>query len=190
MRLLYLCGEPGVGKTWTMDQLTEGWTRLPLPPEADAPARDALMTGPDGTGSVAAVELGRRRDTFSGTDALPQTVIGLAERYLWTPEAPLLLCEGARLANRRFLSAAVEADWRVVLALLSGAEAAGARRRARADALGVREQHPAWVLGRRTAAYNLAQLAPALGCTVIGLDAAAEPRELAGILAPVIGVPA
>jgi hypothetical protein len=182
VRLLYLCGEPGVGKTWTMDRLTEHWSRLPLAPEADAPARDALMTGPDGTGAVAAIELGRRRDAFSGTDALPQTVITVAETYLTSgrarAETNLLLAEGARLANLRFLGAAADSGWLVLLVNLIGPELAAERRAKRAAALGRPEQAASWVTGRRTACANLAIAAALLpGLAVYTADASSPPLD-------------
>jgi hypothetical protein len=191
--LLYVSGEPGVGKSTLMAELTVRWERLPLPGSPSAPARDLLRVTAPGelTPRVVAVELGRRRDSFSGTDALPQTVIDAAEVYLASGQAAretaLLLAEGARLANRRFLQAALEAGWRVILAHLDGAEVAAARRRARAEELGVPEQDPSWVAGRRTAAANLADLLRAWGCPVLVLDASWEPAQLRAILEPVIG---
>jgi hypothetical protein len=186
--LLYLSGEPGIGKSTLMEELTRRWTRLAVNPIADAPARDWLLDDGVRLSSIAAVEIGRRRDSFSGTDALPQTVITVAEAYLRTgraaEETELLLAEGARLANRRFLTAAVESGWRVVLAHLSGPDVAAERRAARAAALGKPEQNPAWVKGRRTAAANLAN--ESLGCLVVALDASAPPATLREILLPVV----
>lgn len=191
--LIYLSGEPGVGKSSLMAELTRPWTRLPVNGTPDGPARDLLIQADpaDLTPRVVAVELGRRRDSFSGTDALPQTVINVAELYLTTgkaaEETSLLLAEGARLANRRFLQAALEADWRLIFVHLANPAAAGERRRARAAALGVPEQHPSWVLGRRTSATNLAAAVAEWGCTVLTLDAAQPLDHLAGVLRPVIG---
>jgi hypothetical protein len=201
--LLYLSGEPGTGKTSLMRELTAAWSAVTIDGTPDAPARVAYYTNPrqppptdDGAWwwdrpELAAVEIGRHRPAFSGTDALPQTVIKTAEVYLLsgqaTRETSLLLGEGARLANRRFLQAAIEADWRVVLVHLANAAAAGERRRARAAALHVPEQHPSWVMGRRTAAANLAEQVGEWGCTVLALDAARPLPELAAVVRPVIG---
>jgi hypothetical protein len=201
--LVYLSGEPGTGKTSLMRELTAPWSAITIDGSIDAPARVAYYTNPrqppatdDGLWwwerpELAAVEIGRHRPMFSGTDALPQTVIKPAEVYLLSGQAAretsLLLAEGARLANRRFLSAALEADWRIVLVHLANAAAAGERRRARAAAAHTVEKHPSWVMARRTAAANLAELVGDWGCTVLTLDAARPLPELAAVVRPVIG---
>lgn len=156
MNLLYLVGEPGVGKTTVMAGLTEGLHAIPLQAlRGEAPARVAYV---DIVGQpIRAVELGRRREGgFSGTDALPMAVIGEAVRYvtsgLAAHESPALLAEGARLANRRFLNACLEAGYRVDLVHLQGPEAAGRHRDARGS-----EQADSFIRGRRTASANLAE---------------------------------
>jgi hypothetical protein len=173
-RLVYLSGEPGVGKSTLMREATSCWQRLPLPKDPGrAPARDLL--GDIATGRIAAVELGRQRDTFSGTDALPSNCIDDAETWLRSGQAarhaPLLLAEGARLANRRFLTAAVESGYRVDLLHLSGMAVAAERRANRARMLNRPQQNPSWVKGRRTAAANLALAAPDWGVQVLVVDA-------------------
>lgn len=182
LRLVYLSGEPGVGKSTLMARLTEPYERHPLDPAgAVAPARDLLVAGPHQ--HIAAVELGRRRDAFSGTDSLPSAVIGAACAYvasgLAASEAPLLLAEGARLANRRFLGTAVDAGWQVTLVHLYGTRLAAARRLARAQQLGRKPQNESWVKGRATAAVNLANAAEGLGCRLITLNVEAPGHELA-----------
>jgi hypothetical protein len=174
--LLYMSGEPGAGKSTLMAELTRGLYRVPLPPAADAPARDLLRQPLGALMEDVAVELGRRRDSFSGTDALPQTAITAAETYLRSGlaerETTLLLAEGARLANGRFLRAATATGWTVVLVHLHAPAAAAERRAKRAAELGKPEQNPSWVKGRATAARNLALAAPSWGCLVFRLDAA------------------
>jgi hypothetical protein len=199
--LIYLSGEPGVGKSSLMAELTRDWSAVAIPATPDAPARVAYFTAerPPPTEpspwwerpELRAVELGKRRAAFSGTDALPQTVINVAELYLQSGRAEretgLLLAEGARLANKRFLQAAIESGWRLIFVHLANAAAAGERRRARAAELGKPEQHVSWVLGRRTAAANLAGEVAGWGCHVITLDAAQPLDHLAGVLRPIIG---
>lgn len=154
-RLVYLAGGPGSGKSTLMRRLVQrrGWTRVPGP---DRPfARDWLV---DADGTVTAVELGRQRAAFSGTDALGSAVIGTVIPWLANPDAPLVLGEGARLANRRFLAAAVAAGFDTWLVALDHDDADGWRA-ARAARLG-RTQSPTWVAGRVTATRNLAAAPP------------------------------
>lgn len=153
-RLLYLVGEPGAGKSSLMARLTEGHPRVPV--SQGGLARDLIVDPP--SGEVVAVELGRRRGAFSGTDALGMAVIGAAEAYLPRCEAPVLLAEGARLGNARFLSAAVRSGYAVTLALLEHDDAP-AWRRGRSARLG-KTQDPSWVAGRRTASRRLADSPP------------------------------
>ncbi len=173
LRLIYLIGEPDVGKTTVMRHLTARWTRVPA---AGQPARELLVDPQLGT--IDAVELGRQRGLFSGTDALPMNAVVAAERYLCSgqaaSEATLLLAEGARLACRRFLVAAVVAHWRPVLIHLVAPEAAAPRRKERGTM-----QNPSWVRGAATRARRLADDPPS-GVLTVRLDADADPDVLAG----------
>jgi hypothetical protein len=151
--LVYVMGEPGAGKSTLMATYTAQWQRVTAP--TGAVARDWLLNE---QGVLVAVELGKRRGAFSGTDALPMAVIGPACAYLQTHEAPLILAEGARLANRRFLLAAQDAGHDVILVWLDHDEAEGWRND-RAAALGT-TQNAAWVKGRKTSSHNLATSPP------------------------------
>jgi hypothetical protein len=117
------------------------------------------------TSSLEAVELGKRRATFSGTDALPQAVIGDAIDWMISQtETDLVFGEGARLGVRRFLSASAAAGYAVIVGYVEHAEIGGWRI-AREHALG-RAQNSSWVQGRATAARNLAN-DPGPGVTVV-----------------------
>jgi hypothetical protein len=172
--MIYLIGEPGVGKTTTMAALTAQFAVLA---QLDHPGR--VLFGTRRTGTVQAVEIGRRRPGgFSGTDALPMNVIGEAERYVTSGAAlaesgGLLLAEGARLGNRRFLTAAVASGWRVTVGHLTGEREAAARRRARGS-----HQNPGWVTGARTRAARLAADLPD-GASLVTVPASYDPAERA-----------
>lgn len=187
LRLVYLSGEPGIGKSTLMARITDPWQRYPQPPTPGAPARDLLVAharpdpdsdSPAPRSGPVAVELGRHRDHFGGTDALPSAVIGAACAYLDSgqaaTEAPLLLAEGARLANRRFLTRAVDAGWQVTLVHLYGTGIARARRHRRAEQLARPPQNESWVKGRHTAAVNLVNGAPSWGVEVLTVNVALD----------------
>ena len=182
-RLFYVAGEPGVGKSTLMREVTSGWSRAYLEKEPGrAPARDLLAdTTHAGQGRIVAVEIGRVREQFSGTDALPSNCIDDAVAYLQSGlaarEAPLLLAEGARLSVRRFLQAAVNAGWRVQLLHIEGEELAAERRTNRAHWLRRPEQNPSWVKGRRTACRKLAAEAPSWGVEVLAASAEALEQD-------------
>lgn len=161
-RLIYLIGAPGSGKSTLMARLTDGLGRRPMTVENMAPvAHDALINTVNG--EVIGAEIGVRRELFSGTDALPSSIIEKAIPWIRSQPYPLLFAEGARLANKRFLQAAFDAGYHVTLALLDHPDAE-TWREARADRIG-RAQNPAWVKGRATADRNLADWAEALDST-------------------------
>lgn len=151
-QLLYLVGEPGSGKTTLMSKLTEGLTRILL---EDQPKREVLF---DKKGSPVALELGYRKGTFSGTDALGMTVIEQAVPWLYRADFPIVLAEGARLANTRFLAAALDAGFETHLFLLDHPKIEAWRTK-RERQLG-KAQNPTWVAGARTRAHNLFAAAP------------------------------
>lgn len=174
-RLVYLSGEPGVGKSTLMREVTAGWDRVHLPRESgQAPHRDLLFDRA-APAHPYAVELGRLKDTVSGTDALALDCINEAEEWLRSGQAAressLILAEGSRLAHRRFLTDAVDTGWQVQLLHLSGLALAATRRANRGRLLGKPDRSDAWVKGRRTAAANLALAAPDWGVQVLVIDA-------------------
>lgn len=153
MRLLYLIGGPGAGKSTLMAKLTAGLDRMTL----DQPVPHDVLIDPV-TGTSRAVEIGRRRAEFSGTDALASAIIDKAAPWIGSRPAELVLGEGARLGCARFMRAAADAGYAVTLALLEH-DQADAWRAARAARLG-REQNPSWVAGRVTASARLAAAPP------------------------------
>lgn len=141
--LIYVVGEPGAGKSTAVAKATARYTRHP---QQTPLAHDLLVD----ESSIVAVELGKRRKDFSGTDALPMNAITKAEAFLATTMAPVVIGEGARLGIRRFFEHAVSLGYDVTLYHLTTPHAAKQR------AVRGAEQSESWVKGARTRAANIA----------------------------------
>lgn len=165
--LLYLVGPPAAGKSTLMAALTAGAARSAV----DRPVPHDIMAG------GAAAEVGRRREEFSGTDALGMAVNPLAISWVATAPFPLLLAEGARLANKAFLYAALTAGYRVTLALLDTDQATLDRRCAERGS----HQSVSWRRGAATRARRIAETME-LDARVLRLDAAHHISDLAASL--------
>jgi len=175
-RLIYLVGAPGAGKSTLMARMTKKYLRTP---HGGSVPHDSLVN--PRTGDIVAGELGRQRGQFSGTDALAMNIITKAIPWIGSCPYPLVLGEGARLANMRFLNAAAHPNGgsRDVLVVHVEHDDTETWRAARSAQLG-REQTEAWVKGRTTAARNLAAAAQDAGHRVFR----GHPDYLADILEP------
>lgn len=154
--MIYLIGAPGSGKSTLMAKLTEHLERDQitgaLDPSGNTVAHDRLHFL---DGEIAGAEIGKRREHFGGTDALPASIIEKAIPWLQSKPYNLIFAEGARLANKRFIDAAVAAGYKVHLGLLEH-PLSEEWRSERAKALG-KDQSAAWVKGRATASNKLAK---------------------------------
>jgi hypothetical protein len=112
----------------------------------------------DSTG-VVGCELGRRSGRhpqgYPGTDAMSMTAIVPTERWLLdgADGLPLVVLEGTRLANKRFVEAAQNGHHRLQVYYLYDPATAVVRRAARGS-----NQDPQWLKGRQTAARNFYDL--------------------------------
>lgn len=136
---LYLIGEPGSGKSTLMEYLTAD---LPYE-EYDQPfAFRRYDCGP--------LELGKRRDKFSGTDALALNVQPAVERWVEGILPALLLAEGDRLANDKFWAHLIELGYTLHIYQLWGPQAAARQRLDRGT-----QQDERWIAGRVTKVTGL-----------------------------------
>ena len=137
--LTYLIGEPGVGKSTLLGTLTAG--------SEYEEVRDPFWLRRHANGVT---ELGRHREDFSGTDALPMSVQPAVQQYLEAVGPALVLGEGDRLGNDTFFAYARRAGYELHLYVLVGTATAASRRKARGTG-----QNETWVKGRQTKVMNL-----------------------------------
>jgi GTPase SAR1 family protein len=138
--MLYVIGEPGVGKTTLLRRALAGSE----PEIIEQPVPHTRYPG----GLVA---IGRERGTFSGTDALCMSIQPRALEWLNTLDAPAVIAEGDRLGNAKFIEAARAQGWTVTIALITAPEEVIIERRAERGS----NQNPSWLEGRRTKVNNL-----------------------------------
>lgn len=155
-KILFVIGEPGVGKSTLMAEAFGRYGRATVDHRAaGGPMRELLWRGPDLIGCELGRRIGSPPPAFPGTDAMSQTAIVGVDEWLCAGAdgLGLIVLEGTRLANKRFVNAALAGGHQLQLFYLYGPPEASQRRRARGT-----EQDARWVTGRRTAAANFYQL--------------------------------
>lgn len=142
MKIVYLVGAPGSGKSTVMGQVVKDWTGMQHgKPFAHIEYIDA---------PVPTCQLGKDRGSFSGTDALSTAVIEQVIPWLPTCGYEVLFAEGDRLANARFFEACKQVGTLKVFHLSVPPAVAAARRAGRGST-----QDETWVRGRTTKVTNL-----------------------------------
>jgi P-loop Nucleotide Kinase3 len=170
LHLLYVVGEPGVGKSTAVDLLTAHLGRTVVNGQ---PKREHLHDGSHCVAVELGARLGKHPEGFPGTDAMSMSTILDVEPWLRDGhaafETPLVLGEGARLANGRFIRAAVDGGFRVTVVWLRDGQGAEERRAARGS-----NQKDAWVRGQATKSRKFYELAGRWGGNVaaVGMHAA------------------
>lgn len=177
--LVYLVGPPGVGKSTAMAALTENCLRVPRTGKVRHDTLVRPRPAPE-TALTVGAEIGARRERFSGTDALHMAVN--PDAITWIGEENpygLVLGEGARLANARFLLAAMMAGYDVHVAhLYAPPSVLAARRRERGS-----NQNPQWIRGAETKSRRIMDSMSNQGARLhwIGTDGV-TPRQIATML--------
>jgi thymidylate kinase len=184
--MLYFIGVPGSGKTTLVNTLTDGLRETqvmkPFPQIAYTRWWDAVPPGLQPLVRVSGLQIGRKRETFSGTDSLPMNIQPVVEAEIRAAAAHHrdrnyhVIAEGDRLANAKFFNAVIDAGWQLDLVYLDCDFATGQQRRTdRARHVGAAEQDAAWVRGRITKVLNLVQQ---YEVRIIWLDATQEVAQL------------
>jgi energy-coupling factor transporter ATP-binding protein EcfA2 len=178
VRLIYLIGPPGAGKSTLMARLTAAYDRNEATVEG-VPMDVLLLHG----GQVG-VEVGRRRASFSGTDALHLGIHPTACAWIIKTPEPLIFAEGQRLGTSKFLSDAAASGRAVELLWLDPDPATVAARRAMRGF----QQSESFVKGATTRAARLAaEMELATGITVSRLAVNGSPEETEAEARSVLG---
>lgn len=145
---LYLLGAPGSGKSSLVRALSTSARGV----AHKKPFPHIEWAAPGGE----VVELGARREKFSGTDALPMNTQPRAVAYVDAHPGPLLLAEGDRLANDGFFKAVQAAGYTFTLVWLDPpGEWMATRRAERVERDGGRLQNESWIRGRESKVNRL-----------------------------------
>ena len=158
--LMYLIGEPGIGKTTLMRALTK-----------DHPYEEAAQPFAHKVYDNGVWELGRDREDFGGTDALAMDVQPDVLQFMESIHPRYVMAEGDRLANKGFFTEMRRLGYTLHVYHLTGEGLATQRRLARGS-----KQNETWIKGRRTKSKALAEwldaeeIYPTLDATVyVGL---------------------
>ncbi len=148
----YLVGAPGAGKTTALNLAITLLTDE-QPEQHDKPI-------PHVTYGPHIAQLGRLRQPFGGTDALSMGINPQACDYITTNPYRVILAEGDRLANNRFLQAANLNGNLHLIWLDLPAHIAHQRMTTRAQQTGNKPQTDQWWKGRNTKTLRLTQQHP------------------------------
>jgi GTPase SAR1 family protein len=153
--IVYLFGEPGVGKSTLtkklLDHFTEGEPTFHPQPFAHATWPNGITTLGNPT---------PKNPKHPGTDTLPYNAMPKA--IAWVQEQPntqLIIGEGDRLASPKFWDAAHAAGHTILPIYLHNPHHAQLQRQARGT-----QQNPTWIAGRQTRAINLSHYPGTLIC--------------------------
>ena len=146
MRLTYLIGEPGVGKTTLLTAITDGLPGLAVRRPF---ARTLYECG--------VVELGEQHGVHGGTDKLSMSVQPKVIEWAETPDYQDIVAEGDRLSSDSFFQAMADLGYQLTVVHCHAPSAVAAERRLmRAAHHAIKPQNPVWLKGRQTKVEKLA----------------------------------
>lgn len=149
MRLVYVIGVPGAGKSTLCAGIEAQWEKLM---DGTKPFAYRGYWDPQEDPWPQFISLGEEREVFSGTDTLSMSVAPKAVEWLPGCPYPLVLGEGDRLGTASFFEAMRKAGVDLQVVLLKVTPERAAERRAERGT-GQNEQ---WLKGRETKVANLA----------------------------------
>lgn len=146
MRLTYLIGEPGVGKTTLLAAIT-----------AELPGMQARRPFARTLYDCGVVQLGENRAVFGGTDTLSMSVQPKVLDWAQMPEYPDIVAEGDRLANAKFFTGMKDLGYDLcIVHCHASSDITAERRLMRASQHSIKPQDPVWLQGRQTKVKRLA----------------------------------
>ena len=162
MDLMMVIGEPGIGKSTLVEELTR-----------DLPFEETASPFHFRRYDCGVTELGIRRPDFPGTDAYPMNIQPKIISYLSAVRPKLVLLEGDRMANPKFLGWMRDVlGYALFIYMLHGYDVAEQRRASRGH-----EFDPVWLKGRQSKVETLGYV-----WNAIPLDASLGLRELVELI--------
>lgn len=180
MNLVYVIGYPGVGKSTAVAQSLQ-LLNYSVGVAHEEPIPHIKWINEKGN---TINELGRRRDSFSGTDALALNIQPRATAWLEQQPTGTFIAEGDRLANPKFFDVAIRTCERFVIAHIDAPlDLARTRAQRRAERLGIATQNETWWKGRATKVGNLVA---SYGARVVAIDGRDARLEIAKAIADLL----
>lgn len=170
-QMLYILGQPGVGKTSALNEAVKDATYHDQQTEPVPHVVHIWDRRPDACPMI--FEIGKRRDGgFGGTDALGYTIGPKVVQWLEQARPSPVIAEGDRLANWAFFWGVQNLGYELTIAYLHVPDAVAQERRDQRGSM----QDPRWIRGRITKTKNLIERCADI---VVDIDAEADIETVA-----------